>query len=863
MKKMNFCKSRLIASLLTVCFLTHQSFMLNAFATNITGVTGNNGVYNINPSDIKGNIGFREYQNFNLSEGDIANLIFKHGSSNLAKFVNLVDGKININGIVNTMRDGNFYNGQAIFVSPQGMVVGASGVLNVGSLAVYTPTSADYKDYKANYMTKDLSAIQTGKADVTINGKVLSRGGVEILGKKASLGANSQIMSGVKDSTAFNSASQANALFEQLVNTSVTNANKFASENGKIVIKSDSVVGEINTSGTIKNFGKGQITFTNSGSKGTTLGGTIENANGNVIVNNNGGLLNVTGKVSANGNISMTNNGVSGMQIKGDIETQKGNILLVNNKNKMSVLGNITNENGATTLKNTASDMKISGNIKNNGGNLLVTNTGRSLEIQEGAKLSNNGTIRLLNSGNFGLTVNGEIENAKSTVLTNKAGKLTVNGKLNTEGALNLNSSGSGMEITENGAINHKGAVFVQNFGQNGATINGKIANEGNTTILNYAGSLDVNNGTIENANGKLALTNKGDGAMNVGANGVIFNNNGTTTILNYGENGTSIDGSVLTDGNTTIINKANNLEVNGRVYTKNGNLKLSNSGYGVIIGEDGYIGAEHGDVSVQNFGENGITHNGQISSFHTYDEDFNILAQSGNTTVTNTKGDMRINGAITSDNKVTVKNTGDNIRLTGYVLGDKAEMTNTGSNGLIIDGGGVSGFSSVHVNNKAGQLKMENALFLTNPDDGVEIQTVINNEGTGLYIDKDSYIAADKLLIKNSGSDGMELNGNFDTNKFTAINNDGSLYIDGQINNKSDSVVLSNYGTGLTVGAKAQINNDKNIRFVNNGEDGMKINGKVTSTEDVVQFINNKGELQINGEVADINKPTDAEEIQ
>ena len=149
MKKFGISRNRLIASIMTVCFLAQQSLMLNAFATNITGVTGNNGVYNINPTDIKGNVGFRNYANFNLSEGDVANLIFKHGANNLAKFVNLVDSKININGIVNTMRDGNFYNGQAVFVSPQGMVVGASGVLNVGSLSVYTPSSVDYKNYKA------------------------------------------------------------------------------------------------------------------------------------------------------------------------------------------------------------------------------------------------------------------------------------------------------------------------------------------------------------------------------------------------------------------------------------------------------------------------------------------------------------------------------------------------------------------------------------------------------------------------------------------------------------------------------------------------------------------------------------------
>jgi len=48
-------------------------------ATDITGVTGNNGVYNIEAAKVSGSTGFRQYGNFDLSKGDVANLIYKAG----------------------------------------------------------------------------------------------------------------------------------------------------------------------------------------------------------------------------------------------------------------------------------------------------------------------------------------------------------------------------------------------------------------------------------------------------------------------------------------------------------------------------------------------------------------------------------------------------------------------------------------------------------------------------------------------------------------------------------------------------------------------------------------------------------------
>ena len=121
---------------------------IGVIASEISGVNPTGNVYNIEPSKIGGSTGFREYDKFNLSQGDIANLIYKEGYT---KFVNLVDNQVVLNGILNTMKDNAFYNGHAIFVSPNGVVVGASGILNVGSLTLMAPSQNAYDLFKKTY----------------------------------------------------------------------------------------------------------------------------------------------------------------------------------------------------------------------------------------------------------------------------------------------------------------------------------------------------------------------------------------------------------------------------------------------------------------------------------------------------------------------------------------------------------------------------------------------------------------------------------------------------------------------------------------------------------------------------------------
>ena len=225
------------------------SFGTPALASDITGVTPDGNTYNIEGAKFSGSTQFRQYDNFKLDDGDTANLIYKSGYD---KFVNLVDSQVNINGIVNTMRDNNFFNGHAIFVSPNGIVIGASGVLNVGSLTLATPSQSKFDAMKNAYNGSSLSAYEVGKdkykeiltdshGNVIINGKIMARGDVEIYGDtitvKGTAADKAGIVAGVKNhQEVLTNKARAKEVFDSLVSNNISDTANFALENGKVKI---------------------------------------------------------------------------------------------------------------------------------------------------------------------------------------------------------------------------------------------------------------------------------------------------------------------------------------------------------------------------------------------------------------------------------------------------------------------------------------------------------------------------------------------------------------------------------------------------------------------------------------------------
>ncbi len=242
------CIKRFIAAVLCMSMFV-MNVPLVLYASDISGVTPNGNTYNIEAEKTSGETGFRHYEKFDLTSGDIANLIYKDTYS---KFVNLVDSQISIDGIVNTMKNGNFYNGHAIFVSPNGIVVGANGVLNVGSLSMLTPSQDKFNDFVSAYGAGSLSPYQVGKdsynglitdshGNIVINGKILSHGDVDLYGDtitiKGENGNTAGVIAGWNDSiTKFSDLQSAKNTFNSLVSNNINDTTNFALVDGKIKI---------------------------------------------------------------------------------------------------------------------------------------------------------------------------------------------------------------------------------------------------------------------------------------------------------------------------------------------------------------------------------------------------------------------------------------------------------------------------------------------------------------------------------------------------------------------------------------------------------------------------------------------------
>ncbi len=101
-------------------------------------VVGNTGaVWNVNTSTVSGSNAFNSFSTFNVGAGNTVNLHVPSAATNLINIVR--DQRTDVYGILNAIKDGRI-GGNVWFANPHGFVVGAGGVVNVGSLTVTTPT---------------------------------------------------------------------------------------------------------------------------------------------------------------------------------------------------------------------------------------------------------------------------------------------------------------------------------------------------------------------------------------------------------------------------------------------------------------------------------------------------------------------------------------------------------------------------------------------------------------------------------------------------------------------------------------------------------------------------------------------------
>ena len=99
--------------------------------------------HDISTSYINGSVAANKFTQFRVGE---KHLVDMHLPENTNHLVNFVDNKISVNRTVNALKE-NKIGGNLYFVSPQGMIVGKTGVINAGSLTAVITTDDAYKKY--------------------------------------------------------------------------------------------------------------------------------------------------------------------------------------------------------------------------------------------------------------------------------------------------------------------------------------------------------------------------------------------------------------------------------------------------------------------------------------------------------------------------------------------------------------------------------------------------------------------------------------------------------------------------------------------------------------------------------------------
>lgn len=186
----------------------------------VTDIANSGKQYDITNQQVKGGNALNKFDKFGINQHDVANLHM--GEANHQ--INVVKNKINIDGVVNAIKD-NKIGGDVYFFSDAGIAVGANGVFNVGRLTLGTNAAYGEALYNGG-MEKHLaqSAASQAKAvaggsDITLQGKVYAQSDV-VLGAGSVNVKGGEIRTHRNNADTYADKKAAEAYRNQLVNVS-------------------------------------------------------------------------------------------------------------------------------------------------------------------------------------------------------------------------------------------------------------------------------------------------------------------------------------------------------------------------------------------------------------------------------------------------------------------------------------------------------------------------------------------------------------------------------------------------------------------------------------------------------------------
>ena len=197
-----------------------------------TTVTTSGNTSTVTTNTISGPNAFNSFSQFQIGAGNTGNLILPNGTSNLINLISGNDPAV-INGVMNSYKNGQI-GGNVYFAAPGGFVVGRSGVVNVGSLNVTTPTR-EFVDGVVSHSGQinqgSVDNLLAGTVPVSPDGNIRIRGRINAVDAVRLTGQN--VFVGGRDQANRNHA----AAFSSSVNSSgLRSANAIVVKNGAIQI---------------------------------------------------------------------------------------------------------------------------------------------------------------------------------------------------------------------------------------------------------------------------------------------------------------------------------------------------------------------------------------------------------------------------------------------------------------------------------------------------------------------------------------------------------------------------------------------------------------------------------------------------
>jgi hypothetical protein len=166
-----------------------------------TSVTQVGDTTDIRTSLVINGTGINAFTTFIVDSGQLVNLRIPDAAS-AKQLLNLVNDKIIVNGTVNSLIN-NEVGGKLIFASPNGMIVGSAGVLNVGSLVVRVPNQTSFDnagtDATGSGAMADLiagnGAYRRNDAGlIQIDGKIFAPGGITLDANTVNVSATGKLV---------------------------------------------------------------------------------------------------------------------------------------------------------------------------------------------------------------------------------------------------------------------------------------------------------------------------------------------------------------------------------------------------------------------------------------------------------------------------------------------------------------------------------------------------------------------------------------------------------------------------------------------------------------------------------------------